>query len=36
VHDNSDDDGNDDDEDEVMVQRQPQTTIKRQLGTARQ
>ena len=36
VHDDSNDDGNDDDKDKVMVQRQPQTTIKQQLGTARQ
>jgi hypothetical protein len=35
VHDDSDDDRNDDNEDEVMVQRQPQTKIKQQLGTAR-
>ena len=33
--DDSNNDGNEDNEAEVMVQRQPQTTIKLQLGTAR-
>jgi len=36
AHDDSNNDGNDNDEDKVMVQRQPQTTIKQQLGTYRQ
>ena len=36
AHDDSDDEGNFENEDKVMVQRQPQTTIKQQLGTAQQ
>ncbi len=35
AHDDSDDGGNNCNKDKVMVQRQPQTTIKQQLGTDR-